>query len=75
MGIENDFLRVQIDPGSGCLRQVRDKAAGLDLIAEPRLSEPFRLLVPLPGLEDNYIFGREQPPPAITRTENGLELH
>ena len=74
MRIENDFFRVEIDSRSGCLRQVRDKAAGLDLIAEPRLSEPFRLLVPLPDLADNYIFGREQSPPAIARTGNSLEL-
>src|SRR6185437_11808910 len=35
-------------------------STNIDLISEPRLSDNFRLLIPLPGLEGNYINGNEQ---------------
>jgi len=75
MKMENDFYCVQIDPQNGTIRRLFDKLGDLDLIAEPRLAENFRLLIPLPVLEANYILGKEQPAPAIETTSDGLVLH
>ena len=51
MQTENDFYRLEIDPETGAVRSLFDKPAEVELIAEPRLAECFRLLVPLPDLE------------------------
>ena len=55
MNFENDYYRLDIDPQNGSVRGLADKVAGLELVAEPRLAENFRLLLPLPDLEANYI--------------------
>ena len=72
MKIENDFYRVEIEPSTGAVRHLFDKLAKVGLIAEPRLAESFRLLLPLPDLESNYILSAEQSPPKIEAGDNGL---
>ena len=71
---ENEFYRVEVDPATGAIRSVLDKKSKVDLIAESRLAESFRLLLPLPNLESNYILSSEQSPPKIEETDNGLTV-
>ena len=74
MDIENDLYRLELDPSNGAVRRLLDKRAELELIAEPRLAESFRLLLPLPDLEANYILSTEQAAPEIEATNSGLAI-
>src|SRR5208337_2243289 len=60
VAIENGLYRLEVDAERGLIQRIFDKAGKVELIAEPRLADNFRLLLPLPGLEANYIFGPEQ---------------
>jgi hypothetical protein len=72
--LENDFYLVQLDDQTGAVTGLLDKAARIELIAEPRLAETFRLLLPLEDLEAHYLLGTEQAPPEIDRTISGVIL-
>ena len=63
---ENSNYTIEVSRGSGLLSRFYDKRSRTELITEPRLADNFRLLVPLPDLEGNYILGREQ---KLTRYE------
>ena len=76
--VENASYAIGIDPRRGTIVSLVDKVGGYDLIADPRLAGNFRLLLPLPGQECNYLDGREQSlsaceqaPDAVTLTWNG----
>jgi Domain of unknown function (DUF6259) len=74
IGIENSFYGLEVDRERGLILQVLDKKSGVELIAEPRLADNFRLLLPLADLEANYILGREQRTASVEKTANGLTL-
>ena len=74
MKIENQLYRLGIDPGTGRIESFFDKASDLELITEPRLADNFRLLLPAPELEANYIFGCEQRLTTIEQDSNGAAL-
>jgi hypothetical protein len=59
--LENAHYAIGIDPCCGTIVSLVDKVGGYDLIAEPRLAGNFKLLLPLPGHECNYLDGGEQP--------------
>ena len=58
-------------PRSGVITRLHDKPGDLDLLAEPRLAESFRLLLPLPDLEANYLLGRDQRLTGVEETDTG----
>jgi hypothetical protein len=66
--IENPHYLVAVDAANGAIVKLLDKKSGINLISEPRLADNFRLLIPLPDLEANYILGREQ---RLARYEKG----
>ena len=72
--LENSRYRIDCDMESGRLMQVRDKAGGYDLISDPRLAENYRLLVPLPDMEANYVLGIDQHLTGSARSDDTLEL-
>jgi hypothetical protein len=51
---------------------LRWKSPELEVIAEPRLGENFRLLVPEKGYEANYFYSREQNVSGIEATNDGV---
>ena len=57
---------LSISPRTCDLVGLRWKNPSLQLIAEPRLGENFRILLPRPGYEANYFYSREQ---AVTRID------
>ncbi|MBO0812699.1 MAG: hypothetical protein J2P23_11735, partial [Microlunatus sp.] len=67
VAVQNEFVQVEVDRTCGRIHQIRDLLHGHDLIAEPRLAENFRLLLPLPGLRGHYLSGRDQEVAAIDR--------
>ncbi|NQU10988.1 hypothetical protein HQ590_09375 [bacterium] len=72
--LENDAVRLAIDPRTGAVLSLIDKVGGYDLIAEPRLADGFRLLLPLPDYEANYVFGAAQESPQVEVKPNQLVL-
>lgn len=71
---ENQRYRVEFDDRSGAIVGLADKARGHEFISQPRLADSFRLLLPLPELEANYLLGREQPLSAATVDDRGATL-
>lgn len=74
MLLENALYRIEIESTHGCIVDVVDKAGGYSLIGEPRLAENFRLLLPQPGMQANYLLGAEQTLTTWTQQEDGLRL-
>ena len=58
--LENNLYRIEVDRKAGLIVSLLDKRSRTELITEPRLADNFRLLLPLPDLEANYVMGREQ---------------
>ena len=58
--LENEFYIVEVTSSHGLVSRIFDKVGQIELITEPRLADNFRLLVPLPDLEGNYVLGKEQ---------------
>jgi len=73
--IENAHYAVDVATSTGSVIQFRDKAGAFDLIAEPRLADSFRVLLPLPGVRCNYILGVEQDAPVIESTDESVRMH
>lgn len=74
MRIENAAYVVEIEDKHGLIVQVVDKKRRLKLIAEKRLVENFRLLLPLKDLDANYISGSEQLLSQAETTADGVVL-
>jgi len=72
--IENPYYLVAVDTENGTILGLRDKRGRIDLITEPRLADNFRLLIPLPDLEANYILGREQQLTSHEKGPDSLDL-
>lgn len=60
MLLENDPYRIEISADNGSIVSFFDKEGVGEVIAEPRLADSFRLLLPLPGHQSNYVLGKEQ---------------
>ncbi len=72
--IESDYYLVRVDAGNGAIVKLLDKKGGIDLITEPRLADNFRVLLPLPDLEANYIVGPQQKLTSHHQGNDSLEL-
>jgi hypothetical protein len=72
--IENHLYSVEVDSQNGVIYRIFDKIGQLDLLVEPRLADNFRLLIPLPDLEANYIPGKAQRLTSIEQTGDSMTL-
>lgn len=72
--LENEFYVVEVTRPNGLISRLYDKKGEIEVISEPRLADNFRLLVPLPDLEGNYILGKEQTLTSVDQQPNGLVL-
>ncbi|HMN28550.1 MAG TPA: DUF6259 domain-containing protein, partial [Caldilineaceae bacterium] len=75
LSLENDFYLLEVDSETGVIARIFDKVGQIDLIAHRPLAENFRLLLPLPDLEANYLLGTEQRLSGTEKTAHGLLLH
>ncbi len=80
IALENDFYRVEVRATNGVISRILDKAAGIELIREPRLAGNYRFTLPIRGAaafestEANYIVGNAQTLTSHTQEDNALEL-
>jgi len=73
--IETPNATLRLDAESGDLVGLDWKKPALQIIAEPRLGENFRLLLPKPGYEAAYFSSREQKVSRIEPTADGVVCH
>jgi len=73
--LENKFYRVEINPENAGILQMVEKSSGLNLISDARVAEGYRMLIPLPDYECNYIVGNKQESPEIKRTGTKAEFY
>ena len=74
ISLENGNYRIEITAENGRILRLLDKQSNTELITEPRLADNFRLLLPLPDLEGNYILGSEQKLTSVDRQSASLKL-
>src|ERR1700683_88724 len=72
--IENEHFSLSLDPATGALSSVLVKRNRSELIGEKRLLANFRLCLPLPDYQCNYIEGLDQKPVAVDRTGAGFTV-
>jgi hypothetical protein len=58
--LENNYIEIRISEETGAIIGIRDKSKDIELIAEPRLAQSFRLLIPLPNCRNNLVEGNMQ---------------
>lgn len=75
MQLQNHLYTVEVEPAHGLITGIRDRAGDFEILAEPRLADNFRLLIPLPRVHSNYIHGPEQKLTAIKKHAGGLRLY
>ena len=73
--LENEHYLLEIDAQTGVIARIFDKAGQIELIVQRALAENYRLLLPLPDLEANYIVGAQQSLSETEKTAQGLLLH
>ncbi len=74
MHLENDAYRLEINADNGSIVSFCDKKGVGEVIAEPRLADSFRLLLPLPGHHSNYVVGNEQRVTSIKKTAGQVAI-
>ena len=70
--VETPICQLRLDRRNGNLIGLTWKDPSLEVIAEPRLGENFRILLPRPGYEANYFTSSEQQVSRIDRTSDGV---
>jgi hypothetical protein len=66
--IENEHFSLSLDPVTGALSSMFVKRNQSEMIGEKRLLANFRLCLPLPDYQCNYVEGLVQKPVAVNRT-------
>lgn len=70
--VDTALATLLLDEKTGDLIGVHWKSPDLDLIAEPRLGENFRIVLPQPGYEGNYFNSRDQSVSSIETSPDGV---
>jgi hypothetical protein len=73
--IENEHFQLSLDPASGALSSLVVKHNHSELIGEKRLLANFRICLPLPDYQCNYIEGATQKPVAVNKTGSSFSVH
>lgn len=58
--LENDRVRIEVEPTHGTILRIADKPSGIDLAPAPSIAENFRLMVRMPDKKINTILGKDQ---------------
>lgn len=65
--LENEHYRLAIETGTGAITSFHLKAMDCEMIGEKRLADNFRICLPLPDYECNYIDGMRQTPASVEK--------
>lgn len=73
--IENGVFAVAVAPETGAITSLVVKELGCDLVGEKRLAANFRINLPLPEYQCNYIEGMEQKAESVAAAGNAITAH
>ena len=73
--IENENFSLSLDAKSGSLSSLFVKGNQSELIGEKRLLANFRICLPLPDYQCNYIEGETLKPVTVNKTGSGFNVH
>ena len=74
--LEDEFLRIAFDTGSGALIGMQEKSNGWIIQRRPELGVSFRLHAPLAHRRDNFVLGQKQKAASVQRLSgNRVRLH
>ncbi len=74
MTVENKHFSLSLDPAAGSLSSLVVKRNQSELIGEKRLLASFRICLPLPDYQCNYIEGAKHKPVAVNNTGSGFSV-
>jgi hypothetical protein len=72
--VENRHFSLALDPDTGALASLVVKRNQSELIGEKRLLTSFRICLPLPDYQCNYIEGAKHQPAAVHNTGSGFSV-
>jgi len=72
--LENEQLRLEVDPGNGAIARIVDKQGQIHLAPVGGLADNFRLILRGADKENKVILGRCQKLTALTKIGGGLDL-
>jgi len=72
--LENEHLRLEVDPGNGAIARIVDKPGQIHLAPVGGLADNFRLVLRGADKKNKLILGRSQRLAALSRTGSGLDL-
>lgn len=72
--VENKHFSLSLDPAAGSLSSLVVKRNQSELIGEKRLLASFRICLPLPDYQCNYIEGAKHKPVAVNNTGSGFSV-
>jgi hypothetical protein len=73
--LENQHIRIEIDPANGVIARVLDKDGQIDLVPAADLADNFHLLLRGANKEEKTILGRKQPLSKVAQQADALELN
>jgi len=74
MELSNGVLRLEFDPATGSLCQIRDIAAGCDYLGDPRGNRLVKLVAPTSEHCSRPLYSHESGPPAMQKRGETLEI-
>ena len=74
VSLDSALYVVEVDPVSGVIRRIYDKAGDVELITEPRLAGNFQLLTLTAGREKDRISGNDQTLTSFDQEDDTLRL-
>ena len=72
--LDNEHLRIEIDPGNGAITRILDKQGQIQLVPVDGLAENFRLVLRGPGATHRTILGRNQKLSSVSKAGGVLDL-
>ena len=72
--LDNEHLRIEIDPGNGAITRILDKQGQIQLVPVDGLAENFRLVLRGPGATHRTILGRNQKLSSVSKVDGVLDL-
>jgi hypothetical protein len=72
--LDNEHLRLEVDPGTGAIARIVDKQGQVHLAAVAGLADNFRLTLRGADKKNKVILGRSQKLSALSKSGSGLDL-
>jgi hypothetical protein len=74
VALENEYLRIEVDPGNGAIGRISDKPGRIQLAPAGGLADNFRLVLRPADKKNKLILGRSQKLSRVSKVHGGLDL-